>query len=72
MTGKTTNPETIQKPSADRPMLVYCNVLAVGIYLGIFFSKTEVARWQRIHHIFLFLGARLYLIICPAIVVAML
>lgn len=48
----------------------YFGVLVVGVYLGILFVKTEVASWQRIHDMFLFREARMYLIIGLAIVVA--
>lgn len=46
-------------------------VLAIGIYLGILFTKSEVARWNRVHDMFLFREAHMYLIITVAIVVAM-
>jgi len=49
----------------------YVSVLLVGIYLGILFTKSEVARWERIHDMFLFREAHMYLIITVAIVVAM-
>jgi len=49
----------------------YVSVLLVGIYLGILFTKSEVARWERIHDMFLFREAHMYLIISVAIVVAM-
>lgn len=50
----------------------YLNVLLTGMYLGILFVKSEVARWERIHDMFLFREAHMYLIISVAIVVAML
>ena len=50
----------------------YASVLAVGIYLGILFTKSEVALWSRVHKMFLFQEAYMYLIIGTAIVVAML
>tara|TARA_R110002049_G_scaffold50370_3_gene143096 strand:+ start:138300 stop:138698 length:399 start_codon:yes stop_codon:yes gene_type:complete len=46
-------------------------VLLMGIYLGILFIKSEVAVWQRVHDMFLFREAHMYLIIGTAIVVAM-
>lgn len=46
-------------------------VLLIGAYLGILFIKSEVARWERIHDMFLFREAHMYLIICVAIIVAM-
>ncbi|QEG41559.1 DUF6691 family protein [Roseimaritima ulvae] len=50
---------------------IYLNVLLIGIYLGILFTKSEVARWQRVHDMFLFREPHMYLIIGTAIVVAM-
>ncbi len=52
-------------------VLGYASVLMIGAYLGILFTKSEVARWERIHDMFLFREARMYLIISVAIVVAM-
>jgi uncharacterized membrane protein YedE/YeeE len=49
----------------------YVSVLLLGAYLGILFAKSEVACWERIHAMFLFKEARMYLIIGLAIVVAM-
>jgi uncharacterized membrane protein YedE/YeeE len=49
----------------------YVSVLLIGTYLGILFTKSEVARWERIHDMFLFREAHMYLIISVAIVVAM-
>ena len=49
----------------------YISVLLIGMYLGILFTKSEVARWQRIHDMFLFREAHMYLIITVAIIVAM-
>jgi uncharacterized membrane protein YedE/YeeE len=48
------------------------SVLLIGTYLGILFVKSEVASWQRIHNMFLFREAHMYLIIGLAIGVAML
>ncbi len=47
-------------------------VLIMGVYLGILFIKSEVASWERIHNMFLFREAHMYLIIGVAIGVAML
>ncbi|MEZ6134598.1 MAG: DUF6691 family protein [Pirellulaceae bacterium] len=49
----------------------YLFVLLIGVYLGILFIKSEVARWERIHDMFLFREAHMYLIISVAIGVAM-
>jgi uncharacterized membrane protein YedE/YeeE len=46
-------------------------VLLVGIYFGIVLTKSEVVRWQRVHDMFLFKEAFMYLIICTGIVIAM-
>jgi hypothetical protein len=51
--------------------LGHARVLLIGAYLGILFAKSEVARWERIHDMFLFREAHMYLIISVAIVVAM-
>lgn len=59
------------KQSRTSPF-VYVSTLLIGVYLGILFVKSEVASWQRIHDMFLFKEARMYLIICLAIVVAIL
>lgn len=54
------------------PVFAYASALVIGIYLGILFIKSEVASWQRIHDMFLFKEAYMYLIISLAIGVAML
>ncbi len=59
------------KKSSGMSGVGYFNVLLIGIYLGILFAKSEVACWDRIHNMFLFREARMYLIISLAIVVAM-
>jgi uncharacterized membrane protein YedE/YeeE len=51
--------------------LAYASVLLIGMYLGILFIKSEVASWERIHNMFLFKEAHMYLIIGLAIGVAM-
>ena len=45
--------------------------LLMGIYFGIVLTKSEVVRWQRVHDMFLFKEAHMYLIIGVGIVVAM-
>ena len=45
--------------------------LLVGVYFGIVLVKSEVVRWQRVHDMFLFKEAHMYLIISVGIVVAM-
>ncbi len=45
-------------------------VLLMGAYFGIVLVKSEVVRWQRIHDMFMFREAHMYLIITTAIIVA--
>lgn len=52
--------------------LALCMSLAVGVYFGIVLTKSEVVRWQRVHDMFLFNEAHMYLIIGVGVVVAML
>ena len=61
----------VQTKSSGLTALGYVWVLLIGTYLGVLFTKSEVARWERIHDMFLFREARMYLIISVAIVVAM-
>ncbi len=65
-----TPPQTPPPPSRLARLASF-NVFLVGVYLGILFIKSEVARWERIHRMFLFQEAHMYLIIGVAIVVAM-
>jgi len=65
-------PPNIAKSSTGKMSPIgYASVLLVGIYLGILFTKSEVALWDRVHKMFLFQEAHMYLIIGVAIVVAM-
>lgn len=57
---------------ATTSTFAYLNVLLVGTVLGIVFVKSEVANWQRVHDMFLFNEAHMYLIIGVGVVVAML
>ncbi len=64
------------RPKPDAPArgmsaVGYSCVLLIGMYLGVLFIKSEVASWQRIHDMFLFRQAHMYLIIGVAIAVAM-
>ena len=68
MSAETTTEE--KKPSS-MSVLGFLSVLLIGVYLGILFIKSEVARWERVHDMFLFHEAHMYLIISLAIVVAM-
>ena len=51
-------------------LAAYLRVLLVGTYFGVVLVKSEVVRWQRVHDMFLFREARMYLIIATGIVVA--
>jgi uncharacterized membrane protein YedE/YeeE len=68
--------EMTYSPATEMPphmsLFAYGSVLLMGMYLGILFVKSEVASWQRIHNMFLFREAHMYLIIGVAIGVAML
>ena len=70
MTEKPQESQTATKPGMSP--IAYLSVLLVGMYLGILFTKSEVALWDRVHKMFLFQEAYMYLIIGVAIVVAML
>ena len=63
--------QTSESKSSGMSAVAYVNVLLVGAYLGILFVKSEVARWDRVHKMFLFEEAHMYLIIGVAIAVAM-
>ena len=58
--------------SASNAMTVaaYLRVLLVGTFFGIVLVKSEVVRWQRVHDMFLFKEAHMYLIIATGIVVS--
>lgn len=45
--------------------------LVIGTYFGIVLTKSEVVRWQRVHDMFLFNEAHMYLIIGVGVMVAM-
>ncbi len=67
---KETHTSANEKQSRMSPF-AYASVLLMGVYLGILFVKSEVASWERIHNMFLFKEAHMYLIIGLAIGVAM-
>lgn len=67
---RSNEPKTTSS-SAGTTVIGYASVLLIGMYLGILFIKSDVARWERIHDMFLFREAHMYLIIGVAIVVAM-
>ncbi len=66
--------ETIAETASSTAdsLLVYAATLTVGTFLGIIFTKSEVAKWQRVHDMFLFQDTHLYLIIGSGVAVAML
>ncbi len=70
-TTETTSQESSSTPKPATSATAYVMVLLMGVYLGILFTKSEVAHWQRVHDMFLFREAYMYLIIGTAIVVAM-
>lgn len=63
---------TANRATSRMSLFAYASVLLMGMYLGILFVKSEVASWERIHNMFLFKEAHMYLIIGLAIGVAML
>jgi uncharacterized protein len=48
----------------------YFRVLLMGVFFGVVLVKSEVVRWQRVHDMFLFREAHMYLIITTGIIVA--
>jgi uncharacterized membrane protein YedE/YeeE len=72
MIMKTESPQHRDTETNADSTTSYVVVALMGIYLGILFAKSEVAHWQRVHDMFLFREAHMYLIICTAIMVAML
>ena len=65
--------QAIQQPQRQTgmPIAAYIRVLLVGTYFGIVLVKAEVVVWERIHRMFLFQEAHMYLIIATAIAVAL-
>ena len=64
---KTVTQTTPQKISA----IAYLGVLAFGMLFGGVLVKSEVVRWQRIHDMFMFREAHMYLIIGTAVIVGL-
>lgn len=48
---------------------ILARVFGIGLYFGIVLVKTDVARWERIHKMFLFQEAYMYLLLTTALVV---
>ena len=65
--------KTKSTTSSDRfpSLTILIPVLLMGIYFGIVLTKAEVVRWERVHKMFLFQEAHMYLIICTGIIVSM-
>ena len=64
-------PSTDTKKKSSISMLALFMSMLMGIYFGIVLTKSEVVRWQRVHDMFLFKEAHMYLIIGLGIGVAM-
>lgn len=63
--------EATQKSQAGISTLALVMSLLMGVYFGIVLTKSEVVRWQRVHDMFLFNEAHMYLIIGVGVFVAM-
>lgn len=59
-----------KKPDSFPSLSTLIGVLLVGVYFGIVLTKSEVARWQRVHDMFLFNEPQMYLIIGTGVIVA--
>lgn len=70
---KSTDAKNVKPDEKDRfpSIAILLPVLLVGIYFGIVLTKAEVVRWERVHKMFLFQEAHMYLIITTGIVVSM-
>lgn len=70
MAALTEQPQTtvtaVAKPISVAALL---RVFVVGIYFGILLIKSEVILWDRIHRMFLFQEAHMYLVIGSAVAV---
>ncbi len=67
-TGNTTPPATADSRTPRLSVLLFA--MLSGMYFGIVLVKSEVVRWQRVHDMFLFREAHMYLIISVGIAVA--
>ncbi len=68
--AQTSTEPVVAVTTAGKVLAVSLRVLLVGTYFGVVLVKSEVVRWQRIHDMFLFREAHMYLIITTGIVVA--
>lgn len=55
----------------DTSTLTLTMSLVIGTFFGIVLTKSEVVRWQRVHDMFLFNEAHMYLIIGVGVAVAL-
>ncbi len=69
--ANTTEPAVAATTKAGLSSVKLLLVLVMGIYFGVVLTKSEVVRWQRVHDMFLFREAHMYLIISVGIVVAL-
>ena len=70
MTNTAEQAATTAEPSTEQTLprrgvsaLTLAMSALVGVYFGIVLTKSEVVRWQRVHDMFLFREAHMYLII---------
>lgn len=70
-TSKPIDQNTRQSKETASGTFVYAMTLLIGTFFGIVLTKSEVVRWQRIHDMFLFREAHMYLIIGVGVLVAM-
>lgn len=69
ISSKTLSTDMTKKSRISK-LALFMSIL-MGIYFGIVLTKSEVVRWQRVHDMFLFKEAHMYLIIGLGIGVAM-
>ncbi len=65
------NSESSSSSKSGMSGLALLMSLVMGGYFGIVLTKSEVVRWQRVHDMFLFKEAHMYLIIGVGVLVAM-
>jgi uncharacterized protein len=68
--SEVATPAVATSKESGMGLLAHLRVLAVGVFFGIVLVKSEVVRWQRVHDMFLFKEAHMYLIIATGILVA--
>lgn len=69
-TDAITSTSDPQSQKGVSPLTLFLS-LVMGTYFGIVLTKSEVVRWQRVHDMFLFNEAHMYLIIGVGVAVAM-